>query len=139
MGTNFYLMNGTHIGKRSAAGAFCWDCGETLCIGGIQKVHMDGEWYDKCPRCAKVVKPEFLEYSAAGRELGFNKSKPKNKHGVQSCCSFSWAIDPPILLESKRYKKVKDEYGKAYTVKEFEEVLEECPIRFYDNIGRDFF
>ena len=53
MGTNFYwIVTGTaavpsdvkvpieedspevHIGKRSAAGPYCWDCGVTLCEGG---------------------------------------------------------------------------------------------------------
>ena len=39
MGTNFYIIDkdqeyseGRHIGKRSAAGWYCWDCGTTLCI-----------------------------------------------------------------------------------------------------------
>ena len=41
MGTNFYLGKyvyetkyENHIGKRSAAGLYCWDCDETLIIGG---------------------------------------------------------------------------------------------------------
>ena len=42
MGTNFYkikrvdnkIEEGEHIGKRSAAGEYCWDCRRTLSIYG---------------------------------------------------------------------------------------------------------
>ena len=31
-----------HIGKRSAAGMYCWDCDDTLCPGGKSQVHAGG-------------------------------------------------------------------------------------------------
>lgn len=163
MGTNFYLVHQpscletNHIGKRSAAGLYCWDCGETLCKGGTENVHEGGEWYDKCPKCGKEPEKEKLEKSSAGRELGFNKSKPQKKSGVKSCSSFSWGIHPTrvadALLELKTMgyacsqcgtrfdspvQLVRDEYGGLLTSKEFWEIIEECPIIFLDSIGRDF-
>ena len=135
MGCNFYLLDGTHIGKRSAAGLYCWDCKTSLCKGGTHNVHAaKSTWYDKCPECGKTAMEETLEESAAGRELGFNKSPPKPKTGVRSCSSFSWAIHPYLL----RGKRVVDEYGRKYKAKEFRAVLSECPIMFYGSIGMEF-
>ena len=67
MGTNFYEfkdgVEGRHIGKRSAAGLYCHDCGVTLCaraydrwekkeVEGEEAVHQgDSFWYDACPKC----------------------------------------------------------------------------------------
>lgn len=136
MGTNFYLLTGEHVGKRSAAGPYCWDCGITLCKGGEVGIHMGREWHKKCPICGQEPVEESLENSSSGRELGFNKSKPAKKTGVRSCSSFTWA-----MLSDKNFKrkrKIKDEYGRKYTKKEFDNVLEECPIRFYDAIGQEF-
>ena len=105
MGTNFYVRGYrhddgpmTHIGKRSAAGLYCWDCGVTLCKGGESQVHMgrwedqDERWYKKCPKCGKSPLKESFETSSSGRELGFNKTQPTKKTGVQSCSSFSWCV-----------------------------------------------
>ena len=38
MGTNFYTTKGVHIGKRSAAGMYCWHCRTTLCEQGEEGV-----------------------------------------------------------------------------------------------------
>jgi len=149
MGTNFYLVKKLkecnndmnpecHIGKRSAAGLYCWDCGVTLCKGSV---HYDDGWYDKCPKCGKKPKKETLDNGAAGRELGFNKSKPAPKTGVKSCSSFRWDMEPDNVLKMKCRaiaKPICDEYGRKYTLKEFKEILEECPIIFTDSIGKDF-
>ena len=136
MGTNFYLLNGKHVGKRSAAGPYCWDCNATLCKGGEDDIHKDREWYGSCPVCGKRPIDESLETSAAGRELGFNKSEPIKKTGVRSCSSFTWAMLWDADFTRKR--TIKDEYGRRYTGKEFENILEECPIRFCDMIGQEF-
>ena len=136
MGCNFYTLTRKHIGKRSAAGLYCWDCKVTLCKEGTEKVHYSThEWYDKCPQCGKQPQKETLENGAAGRELGFNKSKSKAKTGVASCASFSWAV---TLDKLGRLKYLKDEYGRRYSINEFKDVLEECPIHYHDMIGRDF-
>lgn len=137
MGCNFYTLDGQHIGKRSAAGFYCWDCDATLCKGGESRVHYSDEsgWYDNCPVCGNIpIKEEFSE-SSAGRELGFNKQPFAAKSGIKSCSSFRWALDASKIA-ARRF--VVDEYGKRYTIAEFQKMLEECPIRYYDSIGQEF-
>ncbi len=135
MGTNFYQGN-KHIGKRSAAGFYCWDCKVTLCAQGDSKVHYDeSSWYLECPKCGKKPIAEAIDHSAAGRELGFNTGKPLVKTGVASCSSFSWAMDQSAL---KPGIKIRDEYGVYYTMAEFKQILDECPIQLYGSIGMDF-
>lgn len=118
MSTNFYMMNGKHIGKRSAAGLYCWDCKRTLCVFGEKGVHESNApeaWFEQCTKCG---------------------SKPsKRKTNVKPCSSFSWAVHPEKI---NRIKRVRDEYKRNYSIKEFNDVLKECPIRFYDLIGEDF-
>lgn len=135
MGCNFYTLSGMHIGKRSAAGNYCWDCHITLCKDGEQKIHdVDSNWYDKCPKCGQKPIKETLEQSAAGRELGFNKNHEEKK-GIRSVSSFTWAIKPECL---KRKRIVTDEYGMEYTMKQFQAELAECPICYTHLIGQEF-
>lgn len=140
MGTNFYEAGHAeredrHIGKRSAAGRYCWECRVTLCKGGTTGVHYGEGFYDECPECGGVPLEESLTTGAAGRELGFNCSEPSRKRGVQSCSSFSWAMQPEELAN---LTLIEDEYGHIFTLDEFYKVLEECPIQFYDHIGMCF-
>lgn len=142
MGTNFYWTDRNrreiHIGKRSAAGDYCWDCCVTLCKDGNEGVHLNrSEWWSRCPNCGAKPTRESLDQSTAGRELGFNESSPKKKTGVCSCSSFNWATDPTSFLLGMP-KSITDEYGRKYSAKEFKQVLEECPIRYYQHIGVDF-
>jgi len=130
MGTNFYIKGKRgnsdpryHIGKRSAAGLYCWDCGVSLCKGGASRVHYGDGFFDKCPKCGRVPEKESLLTSSVGRELGFNIEKPQKKMGVKGCSSFTWAR--PI----GRIKHIVDEYGTEYTLEEFRNILEECPIQ----------
>lgn len=140
MGTNFYVKDHCgnndpryHIGKRSAAGFYCWDCHKTFCIGGEEGVHYsENKWYDKCPICGKSRDSESLTSSSVGRELGFNKDAPKPKTGVKSCCSFSWARD------LGKIKHIVDEYGTEYSLEEFKDVLNECPIQYKHSVGMVF-
>jgi hypothetical protein len=143
VGTNFYYVNKKekiHIGKRSAGGYFCWDCGLTLCTSGTQGVHKDiSGWYDKCPKCGAKPKRERLSNSAAGRELGFNTKRPNKKNGVRSCSTFRWAIKPAkLFLDTTEKTKIVDEYGSIYTWEEFQQVLKECAIEFYNSINYKF-
>ena len=135
MGTNFFTMSGKHIGKRSAAGKYCWDCRKTLCKGGEEKIHYDYEWYNDCPVCGK---PYVKKENTAGMvELGFSK-EIENK-GVGTCCSFNWAVAPERVVGNKRLKKVKNEYGEVFTREEFEKMLENlCPIWYRHSIGEWF-
>jgi len=144
MGTNFYLkdaaLEDNHIGKRSAAGRYCWDCGRTLCKQGNQGIHYsESEWYNACPVCGKKPVNESLDESSAGIELGFNKNGLK-KTGVSSCCSFTWAndMDQNLFLNTINLhsKIVRDEYGRSYTAKEFLEILTDCPIQY--RLKREF-
>jgi len=151
MGCCFYLRNedgseGQHIGKRSAAGHYCFDCDVTLCVGGNKEVHngygTNEEWFDTCPKCGKPPMKESLDTSAVGIELGFNKNLTEKKTGVRGCCSFRWAMDP-IRFISVDFPKlgnypVTDEYGKTYKIGEFVEMVKVCPIQFYDSIGQEF-
>ena len=169
MGTNFYIRGHRrsdehHIGKRSAAGAYCWDCGVTLCKTGKSGVHQGCRvkghqmfcncgWYDACPKCGKAPATEGLDKGAAGRELGFNKSTPQEKTGVASCSSFNWAMasgDIPEKLKEAgvcpccnrehedKDKVIENEYGDLFTWGEFLKILEECPIQYTEMIGQEF-
>jgi len=167
MGTNFYVRGARHsdddpqfhVGKRSAAGLFCWDCMVTLCAGGNERVH-DGvfPWHESCPKCGQGPTNESMKESAAGRELGFNDTEPREKRGVRSCSSFSWAMSMEQYAAAKlgmvayqcpecgHEKTVEtdddyvfeDEYGKVYTSEEFSRVIDECPIQFRDGVGGRF-
>lgn len=135
MGTNFYSLSGIHIGKRSAAGKYCWDCKTTLCKKGEAFVHYNAEWYDSCPICGKpYIPPENLFDTAIGQELGFSTIKGKQV-GVKTCSSFTWAVLPERV---KRYKGIKDEYGRVLTLEEFKEMLELCPLQYVNLIGKEF-
>lgn len=153
MSTNFYTLLGKHIGKRSAAGQYCWDCNVTLCKQGKENIHSSNGfvvtqnnslldyvkhiktlWYDKCPKCHKEESKEKIYEGASGRELGFNK-EPLKRQGVSSCSSFTWDVEPQTI---SKLRFVKSEYRERFTIKEFYELLEECPIQFYDSIGSGF-
>jgi len=158
MGTNFYWARGNvrystnpliHIGKRSAAGMYCWDCGVTLCKGGNAKIHFgtlfnyDEEWYDKCPKCGQERVTEGINKGIVV-ELGFAKPRSSKPTGVQGCSSFSWAQEPlsvrkRCLRLSNRWRKiVVDEYGQKYTGKQFIKMLDtNCPVQ-YECIGQEF-
>lgn len=144
---NYYIGGtNTHIGKRSAAGFYCWECNMTLHKGGFHGVHLgcvaqghspmcDCNWYKKCPKCGRRPSKEDFPNNSVGRELGFNTLPFKRKKGVRSCASFTWAIVKE-RLPIKR--KIVDEVGRKYSKEEFLQILEECPIQFYHLIGEEF-
>lgn len=142
MGTNFYFCDNevnevAHIGKRLAAGLYCWDCGLTLCAGGNEAVHHDNSrWLDACPVCGQ--KPFEDDSTDAGRELGLNESPPCRKTGVQGCASFTWAISPAHFADLKAALNlhISDEYG--LKIDDFSAILSNCPIMFFDSIGKEF-
>jgi hypothetical protein len=146
MGTNFYVRGWKshdhmdpkfHIGKRSAAGLWCWDCGVTLCKNGPERVHYDApDWFKHCPVCGKEPVNEGLTHSSAGRELGFNEEPFGKKTGVSSCSSFTWCMDPEKFL--KKRVTIWNEYGDNFSHDEFLKILEECPIQSRWSIGQWF-
>lgn len=141
MGTNFYIdhENGQHIGKRSAAGYYCWDCDVTLCAGGKDEIHKGrSPMLEACPRCGqpRIVPPDWTRSGSAAVELGFAHPNTRRPGGVTTASSFTWAVDPESLpLDAL----VVDEYGGFMSRLEFTIMLEaNCPIQFTDMIGREF-
>jgi len=67
MGTNFYFSSGGHIGKRSAAGWYCWDCKQTFCADGEKYVH-----YCKLPPNEEEKKKEHEHLIACRGGLSKN-------------------------------------------------------------------
>ena len=141
MGTNFYIdkEETKHIGKRSAAGLYCFDCNATLCAGGESEIHQGrSEWLSLCPGCGETAKDESLSNSTGGIELGFNKDTTEDRQGVRSCCSFSWALKPEEFFMSQPIS-VWDEYGREIPFIDFCKMLEAaCPVRYYQSIGKEF-
>ena len=157
MGTNFYWRRGgEHIGKRSAAGWYCYDCRVALVEGGEQNAHSStAQRLDACPVCGKTKEvQENLDASAditKGRynpvmiELGFARAptKPTKLTGVQGASSFTWAQEPAYVAARCKGSAdkwvVQDEYGRDLTGAQFIDMLESvCPIRFTHSIGHDF-
>ena len=154
MGCNFYLADVDyfgvnmddpkyHIGKRSAAGLYCYDCSITLCKNGEKGIHEAGDdkWHPACPKCGQKPNLEILLESAGGRELGFCKKPRLDLTGVHSTSSFRWAMnesDFATAMLNGGDKPIKDEYGKLYTLEEFHEILCECKVIFYDSTGQNF-
>lgn len=143
MGTNFYLADtGEHVGKRSAAGPYCWDCGVTLIAQGERRIHSEhATILDACPRCG--AKEQEKGYNAALVELGFAKPNEEPLKGVHTASSFTWAQKPETIIAlcmaSEKLELVQSEYGDTYSGPEFLRMLDmSCPIRFYESIGRDF-
>jgi hypothetical protein len=149
MGTNFYLKKRikeyekTHIGKRSAAGLYCWKCNVTLCKNGKSKIHFsdNNDWFNKCPICGAQPIVEDLNTGAGSRELGFEANPPTHRptEGVSSCSSFTWAVEPEFIYDLRDDTEIIDEYMREYYLQEFLYILRfQCPIRFYGLIGQEF-
>ncbi len=118
-----------HIGKRSAAGSYCYDCGSVF-HQHTSELHSgrDSDFFkylDSCHGCGKRREERTVFPSSAGIELGFNKAEEVKKEGIGSCSSFTWTLmkhkwELQKLASKKNRKKiVEDEYGRKYTAKEF--------------------
>lgn len=146
MGTNYYWKNygersddiNIHIGKRSAAGLYCYDCGTTFTREGTELLHTGKSTeYDNCPCCGKTIDENNKSiYNAANVELGFQKDIHGIKlKGVQTASSFTWTLMKHkynIIKKMKITDKlIVDEYDREFTCKEFvENVLVFCPIEY---------
>lgn len=114
MSTNYYYRETRnsekkHVGKRWAAGSYCWDC----------KLPVEGP--GDCPRCGeKRVKDYDLH---------------KEKKGVTGVCGFCWAVHPAELISVPYFE---NEYGEVMTGDEFWKMVSICPIQHYDSIGKEF-
>jgi len=89
-----------HIGKRSAAGLYCHECGTTLNKHGTDHVHncKYSEWYEVCPICGKEGTPI----------CSFRWTFLKHK----------WLIEHLAMADCRR-KMIVDENDKEYTPQEF--------------------
>lgn len=149
MGTNFYWKDAgpnseypeSHIGKRSAAGAYCWDCNETLCSGGKARIHYGDTFLAACPSCGKTRgQTEGLSKGPVAVELGFADPATDRPSGVCGAASFTWAQNPKTVRRTCRKRRdeilIVDEYGRELTGTEFLAMLAAtCPIEFTDSIG----
>jgi len=166
MGTNFYwiapespaikLANGQekelfidyddpdiHIGKRSAAGMYCWDCDITLCKDGNDGIHYSKPMYEACPKCNAGPAHEKLAGSSSGIELGLAQPETNPKTGVRSCCSFSWCQEPAkvrmLCADLADSPVIVDEYGIKHSGAKFLEMIDaNCPVQFTRSIGERF-
>lgn len=135
-----------HVGKRSAAGLYCWDCRMTFCKEGEERVHHSGTfWYDFCPSCGKEYEQnhDLLKQGAAAIELGFATTEEQVPTGVGTVCSFSWAQPPDKFREFVETRAdqiiVKDEYGRELTGQQFLTMLAcNCPVELTHFVGDHF-
>lgn len=147
-----------HIGKRSAAGAYCWTCGISLAkdpnrpfvstgprlLSSI--IHGGGrESHASCPSCGMGAKDEKMNDpgNAIGMMLGFASPHPSRPQGVGSCCSFTFAQEPARIISlCVRWPNeifVEDEYCHKFTGEEFlKEILLLSPIWFTGQVGGYF-
>lgn len=166
MGTNFFLDNfiydfedglyvpddqtgrdhmdpAGHLGKRSAAGYYCWDCGQTLCQGGDKKVHHGkSSWWDSCPKCGKSPVAKDKMPRSMALELGFAAARGHRPSGVAACSSLSWCHPPmaaKAFIESQEIVSVTDEYGRKMTGLQFLAMVQtNCPIQLSRMVGKWF-
>ena len=149
MSTNFYFIRGgAHIGKRSAAGLYCWDCDVTLHRDGNAQIHRGrcrddrgSTWWSACPKCGNH--PLVDENPPVMVELGFAKPRASRPTGVRGCSSFNWAEPPEAagmrLRHGAKKTIVRDEYGTRYTGQEMLDMLEaNCPVQFTHSVGQEF-
>lgn len=134
-----------HIGKRSAAGLFCWDDSLTLCIGGKDMLHREGvRFFEACPLCGRHPSTTARDEVATDVEDGITREHGDRTSGVSNCSSFAWAQPPYLVLSLCDRAQpgdtlIEDQYGQEYTGAEFRAMVEtNCPIQFTDSIGRWF-
>jgi len=114
MGMNIYRMNGEHIGKRFAAGIWCWDC----------KVYCESDTKTRthtCPKCGQVLEYGTAQFNPAMRELGFDKSEEKEHTGIDGASGFIWhgRDREDALRRLGKPRKLKTEYGEVWPIKRF--------------------
>lgn len=112
MGMNIYTLDNKHIGKRYAAGIWCWDC--KIKVG-----------FNKVCKCGNKV--DELKYNSAFRELGFDKTPPKKHTGIDGASGFTWHGESINKAKQSlmRRRFVITEYGDKWTIKEFWEMFKD--------------
>jgi hypothetical protein len=120
------LNDFSHIGKRSAAGLYCYSCNAWF----HDPANCDERPKDErtsCKYCGAQAKSGMNR--ATSVELGFAKPEPlRPESGVEGTCAFLWANWPDEVYHIARQapaemQLVVDEYGKTMTGKEFVNML----------------
>lgn len=127
-----------HIGKRAAAGSYCYSCRVSLFSGGEEWVH-GPPWGGSDPLSQSDIDLfDSMKMLQACPECGAEKG---SEH-VRGACSFCYAQQPNEVRQrceqSLNSPCVIDGYDREYTGKEFLGELECCPIVKTELIGRRF-
>lgn len=148
MSTNYYLLEAEgaelpdhwervdlFIGKRAAAGTYCWDDRLTLCKGGEAAIHSGrAEWHQACPKCGQRPRqrsPEELEEP--------HRAFVPTPRGVLLVSSFTFHLAPRALrscvarLSHPARSRIIACDDDRMSLAAFEEMLAlRCPIHFFD-------
>ena len=117
-----------HIGKRSAAGRYCEDCGTTFCIHGTTRIHYNDNPYELFSK----------EYKEAQKYYWYDKCPICGKEGI-IICTFTWTfmkqkqiIEQLSLNPNTLDKKlIVNEYDEEFTPTEFLwNELKNCPVEY---------
>lgn len=136
MGMNIYTVDKIHIGKRYAAGRWCWDCKIRIIEGDIYRCKHIEEWAKKSNKA--------ITYNPVMRELGFDKSRPLKHNGIDGASGFIWQVGEYGLGASveevkqslSRRRRVVTEYGKRLEMREFWDMFNDIIIE--DESDADF-
>lgn len=120
------LRDLSHIGKRSAAGLFCYSCNAWFHDpAGCDKRPEEGRL--TCKYCGRGPKPEMNR--STKMELGLAPPEEKRPtEGVRGTCTFAWANWPDevygVLTKAPSdLLLVVDEYGRELTANQFIKML----------------
>ncbi len=122
MGTEYYIkdktkeMNqGIYIGKRSAAGKFCYKCRMTLHRGGPDMIHtVTGQWAAACMKC------NSNDFVSPAMSFTFNINLPDL---CNTLVESGYNLDNDLCIVGSNSEK-------AFSFDEFIEGLKECAITF---------
>ena len=149
MGTNFYLtsvadeLKEKHLGKRSAAGLYCYDCDISLVTGlrgglNVRSPHYgEGTDYRTCPKCK--TKPSGNLYNPELFTPRPDEMAREERYVVRYCHSFSFAQARVRIDTYASEIDVVDEYDRHMTMEELRtEVIAKAVFLFTHHIGQEF-
>ena len=153
MGTNFYLLDGRHLGKRSAAGQYCTNCDINLVTGqpggadfGMnpsddRNPHAISRYEgmnQACPNCKAFRPTDTPFYQPELCRPTEAETNAELIEVVQQVYSFSYAAQPWDIHALSRQRKVVSEYGDKTTIQEFEDMVAGAKFWFTSSVGREF-
>lgn len=155
MGTNFYLRDeaeeyerGQHLGKRSAAGMYCYACNISLVTGmpggfDVESPHISkkpygvNRGYEQCPKCG--AKPSGNFYLPELFMPTQEQTEREEMYPVRYSFSFGFALAPEEISLYAPDTEVVDEYGRVFLMHEFwSDVLAKAVFLFTEHIGQEF-